>query len=97
MCCQPGLQGGPCRGGQPQEAELWEGKQSKLEIPRRSSPLTYLLFSLPNLLTLGKGESLQFACFSRFPLSPALLPALLGCPWPQHRERHRLWWEKKGE
>lgn len=55
--------------GQPQEAQTQERKQSELEIPRRSSPLTYLLLSPPNLLTFGKGESLQFACFSRFPLS----------------------------
>lgn len=59
-------------------AGLWERNRSKLEIPGRSSPLTYLLLSPPNLLTFGKGESLQFACFSKFPLSPVLLPARHG-------------------
>lgn len=64
--------------GWSQEAELRERKQSKLEILRRSSPLTHLLLSPPNLLTFGKGESLQFACFSRFPLSPVLCRAVSG-------------------
>lgn len=64
--------------GWSQEAELRERKQSELEIPRRSSPLTRLLLSPPNLLTFGKGESLQFACFSRFPLSPVLCRAVSG-------------------
>lgn len=80
--------GGLCRGGQPLgsaclwaaglEAGLWEKNWSELEIPGRSSPLTYLLLSPPNLLTFGKGESLQFAYFSKFPLSPVPLLARHG-------------------
>lgn len=97
VCCQPGLQGGLCRGGQPGgstclwaaglEAGLRQRDWSEPEIPWRSSPLTYLLLSPPNLLTFGKGESRQFACFSKFPPLPWVSPASARQPW--HRGGHR--------
>lgn len=70
--------GGGCggQGAAELEAELQEQNWSELEIPRRSSPLTYLLLSPPNLLTFGKGESSPFACFSNFP-TPLGLSQLL--------------------
>lgn len=94
MCCQPGLQGVSAEGGVGATAlgaGLWE-----LEIPRRSSPLTHFLLSPTNLLTFGKGESLQFACFSKFPLSPVLLPlSSAGLPRPRHGRGHWLGAEER--